>query len=281
MERLPRLEGRIASIRELRELMRAMRAMAASHVQEGQSALAGIREYTSVIESAIGEGLRLLAQAPAPAASTPGEDSKVVVVICSEHGFVGGFNEHLVDRAIAELDPGCRIAVVGRRGADQLAERSVEPVWSVPMATHAGGVLSVARQAAERLAGVSAVRLVFADYQSGVRYEVASRSVLPLDPLLFSDNGNGVPPLHHLSPAVLLERLAGEYLLAEIARAMMESFASENAARLQMMESADRNIDARVQHLVMQARHLRQEAITSELLDLITGAEAILSNGST
>jgi F-type H+-transporting ATPase subunit gamma len=145
------------------------------------------------------------------------------------------------------------------------------------MATQAGGVLSIARQVAERLANSTAVRLVYAVYQSGARYEAAARSVLPLDPHLFADADRGAPPLHHLSPAVLLERLAGEYLLAEIARAMMESFASENAARLQMMESADRNIDARVEQLEMRVRHLRQEAITEELLDLMTGAEAILS----
>jgi len=278
MEQLPRLEGRIESIRELRELMRAMRAMAASHVQEGQNALLGIREYTNVVEDAIAEALQLLSRNPAIPAAPPADDAKFIVAICSEHGFVGGFNEHVVDRALSELEPGYRIGIIGRRGVDQLIEKLLEPAWSLAMATQAGGVLSVARQAAERLADVNDVRLVYAEYKSGARYEVTSRSVLPLDPLLFTGGGNGTPPLHHLSPAVLLERLAGEYLLVEIARAMMESFASENAARLQMMDSADRNIEARVEHLEMQIRHLHQAAITEELLDLMTGAQAILSN---
>lgn len=278
MEQLPRLAGRIESIRELRELMRAMRAMAASHVQEGQKALLGIREYTSVVEGAIAEALQLHSQVPATPVIPPAENTKVIVAICSEHGFVGGYNGHVVDQALAELDPNSRIGIVGRRGADQLIERDIQPAWLLPMATQAGGVLSVARQVADRLADVSAVRLVYANYRSGARYEITSRSVLPLDPLLFADSRTSTPPLHHLSTSVLLERLAGEYLLVEIARAMMESFASENAARLQMMESADRNIDARVEHLEMQIRRLHQQTITEELLDLMTGAQAILSS---
>jgi len=63
--------------------------------------------------------------------------------------------------------------------------------------------------------------------------------------------------------------------VAELTRAIMESFASENGARLRVMESADRNIDTRLQRLGGQAHTLRQGAITAELLDLITGAEAL------
>lgn len=278
MEQLPRLEGRIESISELRELMQAMRAMAASHVQEGQRALDGIRTYAGIIEGAIGEGLQLLPE-DHMIASPPAEDTKMVVAICSEHGFVGAFNEHLVGRALLELQTGFRIGVIGRRGAVQLAERGLQPAWSMPMATHASGVLSVARRIAERLAGVSVVQVIFAGYRSGARYEVESRPVLPVDPTLFRNNGSRPPPLHHLSATVLLERLADEYLLAELSRAVMESFVSENGARLLIMDSADRNIESRLAHLEAQVRRLRQEAVTSELLDLMTGAEAILEGG--
>ena len=67
-----------------------------------------------------------------------------------------------------------------------------------------------------------------------------------------------------------------ELLFAEIALALIAGFASENAARLRAMERADRNIGERVERLRQDAHRLRQEAITTELLDVVTGAEAVM-----
>jgi F-type H+-transporting ATPase subunit gamma len=142
------------------------------------------------------------------------------------------------------------------------------------MATQIGTVLGVARKVAARLAGDHRVRIVYARYQRGANYTIESRTVLPLDPLLLQRSDVRSQPLHHLSVDRLLARLADEYMLAEITRALMESFASENAARLRVMESADRNIDERLGTMNQRAHTLRQEAITAELLDLITGAAA-------
>jgi F-type H+-transporting ATPase subunit gamma len=73
-----------------------------------------------------------------------------------------------------------------------------------------------------------------------------------------------------------LRHLADEYLFAEVTHAIMESLISENAARLRVMESADHNIGDKLEDMVRNEHTLRQEAITSELLDVVTGAEAIL-----
>jgi F-type H+-transporting ATPase subunit gamma len=77
---------------------------------------------------------------------------------------------------------------------------------------------------------------------------------------------------------VLLQRLASEYLFAELTRAVMESLASENGARLRVMEAADRNTGDKLEGLRRSENALRQEAITSELLDVVTGSEAILKS---
>jgi F-type H+-transporting ATPase subunit gamma len=77
---------------------------------------------------------------------------------------------------------------------------------------------------------------------------------------------------------VLLQRLASEYLFAELTRAVMESLASENGARLRVMEAADHNTGDKLEGLRRSENALRQEAITSELLDVVTGSEAILKS---
>jgi len=265
----------MASLADLRELVAAMRVLAANHVQSAQAALDGIRKYAEVIEHGIAEGVTLLGTGPAerPNGSLP-RPGGVLLVIASEHGFVGRFNERLFDHAAERLDADVRLAIVGERGGTEAAERGYPSIWQEPMATRMGAVLGVARRVAARLAGERSVRVVHARYQRGADYAVEVRTVLPLDPLLLQRVDLRSRPLHHLAVDRLLARLADEYLLAEITRALMESFASENAARLRVMEAADRNIDERLDSMNQRAHALRQEAITAELLDLITGAAA-------
>ena len=152
MEQLPRLQARISSLQELRDLVRALRALTASHVQEAQNALAGIRRYVEVVEDAIAEGAALLPETEGLAASSEPSDASVLIVVCSEHGFAGAFNERLLDRAVAEQKAGQKLVIIGRRGTMLAAERGLEVDRSFPMATHVGGALGVTRRVAEYLA---------------------------------------------------------------------------------------------------------------------------------
>ncbi len=274
MEQIARLKGRLASLGELRDLMRAIRALAAAHVQEAQASLPGIRRYVEVVEDAIAEGAALLPPGDRRAEGGHARGG-VLIAVTSEHGFVGGFDAQLLDRVEAELGPGQALGVIGRRGAALAAERGLAVAWSVPMATHVGGVLGVTRRAADRIARVASATVVYGAYRHGGRYEIAARRILPLDPKLLARAPRTVP-LHQLDPEALLAELAGEYLFAEITRSVMESLASENGARLQVMEAADRNIADKLDTLRRRERAVRQDAITAELLDVITGAEAVM-----
>ncbi|NIR28767.1 MAG: hypothetical protein GWN84_05515 [Gammaproteobacteria bacterium] len=276
MEPLPRLRARISNLQELRDLIRALRALAASHVQEAQAALPGIRGYVEVVEDAIAEAAALLPETYALPATSEPPDAGVLIVVCSEHGFAGAFNERLLERAEAERKEGQELVVIGRRGAVLAEERGLEIGWSSPMATHVGGIVGVTRRVVERLGSVSTADAVFGRYRRGANFEVETKSILPLDPDLLVGSQQRSPPLHHLSPDVLLQRLADEYLFGEITRAVMESLASENGARLGVMEAADHNIGDTLDELRHKEHTLRQEAITSELLDVVTGSEAIL-----
>lgn len=277
MEQLARLQARIDNLHDLRELVGALRGLAASHVQEAQASLAGIRRYVDVVEDAIAEGAALLDGADARSAPPPG-DASVLIAVCSEHGFVGAFNERILDRAQAQCDDGQGLAVIGARGAALARERGLRVDRGFAMATHVGGVVSTTRTVAEHLATVATADVVFASYRRGAGFEVVSKRILPLDPALLVRAERRSPPLHHLEPAVLLQRLASEYLFAEVTRAVMESLASENGARLRVMQSADHNIADKLDDLRRVENALRQEAITSELLDVVTGSEAILGS---
>ena len=83
-----------------------------------------------------------------------------------------------------------------------------------------------------------------------------------------------MPPLHNLPAEVLLERLIADYVFALMTEAAVESLASENAARFAAMGSAHDNVSKKFEQLRQDARQARQSEITTELLDLVTGAEA-------
>lgn len=278
MEELIRLNARIESLSELRTLFSAMRAMSAARVQEAQAALDGIRRYATVVEGAISEAANLQPVEKVQAGDGGLPPSGALVVICAEHGFAGAFNRLLLERARTALAPGEELGVVGRRGASLVEEYRLAPAWVLPMTTHVGGVIEVARRVAAHLSRARSVRLVFARYQPGGHYDVGVRQVVPIDPRLLRASGAQAPPLHHLDPRLLLERLVEEYLFADLVLAMMESLASENGARLQVMKAADRNIEDKLGDLTRRSQQVRQNAITAELIDVVTGAEAILES---
>jgi F-type H+-transporting ATPase subunit gamma len=275
MENLQKIEARLSSLHEFEDIIGALRAMAASHVQEAQKALAGVREYVGVIEDAIAAGATLLSRQPS-ALPPISPASGVMLVVGSEHGFVGGFNQRVMSHALDNLKPGQQLMVVGRRGAVHAAESGIDVSREFSMATHVGGVAPTARRVAASLDEVALAEIAFARYKRGGNYQPEIRTILPLEPALLQRADSRSPPLHHLDAESLLERLGSEYLFAEITSALVESLASENAARLQLMESADQNINARLDDLRRLAANLRQEAITSELIDVVTGSEAIL-----
>lgn len=274
MDTLVRLQARLASLTELRELIRAMRALAASHIREAQETLAGVRRYVEVVEGALARSASLVDGA-GPAAESG--DRGVAIIVCSEHGFVGALNERLLNRA-AELPGAHRLVVVGRKGTLLAHERGLDVDRSFAMPTHIGGLVGITRQIAMFLGTTTVASAVFATHQRGADFAVRTQRILPLDPVLLTRREKRGPPLHHLPADVLLEQLAGEYLFAEITRMVTESLASENAARLAVMEAADHNIGDRLDKLSHEQRSQRQSAITAELLDVVIGSEAILGD---
>lgn len=280
MEQLPRIQSRISSLQELRDIVRALRALAASHVQEAQRTLVGVRKYVEVVEDAIAQGASLIPETAEELTTDKLPHGSVLIVVCSEHGFAGAFNERLLDRATEERTDGQELVVIGSRGAMLVAEKGLSIGRTFPMATNVGGVLGVTRLVAEYLAGVSKADVVFGSYRRGGNFDVEFKSIIPLDPALLVGSGRRSPPLHHLAPDTLLRHLSSEYLFAEITRVVMESLASENGARLRVMETADQNIGDKLEVLHRSANAMRQEVITSELLDVITGSEAILNSAN-
>jgi F-type H+-transporting ATPase subunit gamma len=278
MSRFAELQHHVASMSELREIVGAMRSLAAIRVQEAQQALAGIRSYADTMAQAIGDVLLL--QAPSP--DTSAQLGRRALVLCvSEHGFVGGLNERLIDAAAGVLAAGDRLFVLGSRGAALLLERGREPSWQRPIATRVSGAPDTVNRLTNELYGqigrgeISRVELMFTRYRQAAAPVIERRALLPFDPSALGALSQHSPPLHNLASHELLQRLVAEYVYAQLTEAMVESIASENAARFAAMESAHDNVSRKLVQLGQSVREARQDEITSELLDLLTGSSAV------
>lgn len=122
---------------------------------------------------------------------------------------------------------------------------------------------------------ITVAEVMFARYRQGEAAHIERRPLFPLDFTAFTAKPKQSPPLHTLAPPVLLERLVGEYIFALLTEAAAESLASENAARFVAMEAAHRNVANKLDELCREAHRVRQDEITTELLDVVTGAEVL------
>jgi F-type H+-transporting ATPase subunit gamma len=277
--RLTEIEAHVASMSELLDIVGAMRALASMRVQEAHRAVPGVRRYADSMAGAIGDALRLIPErAQARRAS---EGLQLLILYMAEHGFVGGFNERLLDAAVERLSKRDMLFVVGSRGAMLAGERGCRIAWAHPMATRLAGVPEAVRRLSVQLyqtiaqRAVTRAEAVFARYGQEGAAAIERRLLFPLDLESFAVKTTRLPPLHNLAPAVLLEKLIAEYVTALLTEAAIESFASENAARFSAMESAHDNVSKKLDQLQEEARQARQSETTTELIDLVTGAEAL------
>ncbi|TSD85759.1 ATPase [Mycobacterium sp. KBS0706] len=280
-ERLADIVAQIQNVRQLGAVVTAMRGIAASRAQRGRSQLAGIDAYTEVVSRAIGHALGLL---PADGVSVPSirAGKAGFVLFCAEQGFAGAFSERVLDTAMANRAGGA-VLIVGTHGLTVAEERGLTPIWSASMATHVDAISSLANRLADELyemiaaGAVSTVDIVFSRSVSGSGIRIDRHSLLPLDFGRFAMPGGTREPLTTLRPRVLLERLAVEYVYAQLCEAAMHAFVAENDARTIAMTSAKTNIDAKLSSLSQRERQLRQEEITSEIIELAAGAAALRS----
>jgi F-type H+-transporting ATPase subunit gamma len=277
--RISDIEAHIGNMGELLDIVGAMRSLASMRVQEAHHALPGIRRYAEMMAGAIAAALLLMPESHSE--SGAGRGRRALVLCTAEHGFVGGFNERIFEAAEKLCEPDDMLFVLGSRGAALAQERGRPALWSHPMATRPDGVPETVRKLAADLyariarARIIRVEAIFARHRQGAPPAIELRALLPVDFSSFATARPVLPPLHNLPAEILLEKLIADYVFALLTETAVESLASENAARFATMESAHDNILKKLEELRHEARHARQDEITAELLDLVTGAEAL------
>lgn len=273
------VQARLATTQSFGGLVSALRGMAAARTERARTRIAGADAYSHTVAAAIGQALALLPADAAVARTGDGHDEMLWLVFGAEQGFNGGYTERVLD-ALPTTTPTTRIVLLGEQ-AKRIAHVRRLPIEAhAPLVAHAGAVIP----ASERLRSLlldtlarkpaASVELLFGELGAGNHFELRRQRLLPLD-LETLRAAPAQAPRVHQPPAELLNLLAGEYVTARLARAVLHSHAVENLARLSAMAAAQENVAKLGESLQAELRQLRQEAITAEVVELAAGLRSL------
>ncbi len=289
MKSLEELRRNMAVTSELHSLVKTMKALAGVNLRQYERAAQAINEYDSTIEAGLQVALQYV---PEPAPPKHGGRRMGALVFGSDQGMCGPLNERIVshaDRALGKLSRSRgeqTLLAVGLRAADRLKSLgfTVEQVLEVPSSMSAVGqvvhevLIKIQEWYLQR--GIEVIVLFYCQALAVPIFRPRGVRLLPVD-LEWVRRLKAKPwpsktiPTFTMDKSQLFHALIREYLFASLFRALAQSLASENASRLAAMEVADRNIEERSGILTAEFRHSREDAITSELLDLVTAFEAL------
>ena len=299
MSNLKELKNRITSVKSTQKITSAMKMVAASRLKRAQEAAEAARPYVERMERMMSSvlinpgasvgGSKLLV-------GTGSNDIHLILVVTSDRGLCGGFNSNIsresrqrIHDLLAE-NKTVKILCVGRKGRDQLKmEFGDSIVTSYEGIGKAGVQFSEAQEIADKViemfnAGEFDVcTVVYNKFVSVITQEVTSLQLVPVQ--LSEDNNKeetevevtGVKASYEFEPSEeeILTDLLPSNLNVQMFRALLESSASEHGARMSAMDNATRNAGDMIDDLSMIYNRSRQAKITSELIEIISGAEAL------
>lgn len=284
---------RIRSVKNISQVTRALQAVSASKVRKAIAALMGTRPYAT-------KAWQVLAHI----STQPGRDTlhplltarpevkkTLVVVISGDRGLAGAYNTNLIRFALRHFrdwpTPVSYIAV-GRKGRDLLVRRRLNVIAdfsNLPAAPSFSDVSAIGRMAVEEFLEGRAdeVYLVYTDFVNMVKQEPTIKKLLPLE--VGSGEGRVAAFEHtrHTSAAYIyepaereiLDEIIPRFTALQVYQSILESLASEHAARMVAMRNATDNALELVGDLQLQYNKVRQQVITNDMLDIAGGAEAL------
>jgi F-type H+-transporting ATPase subunit gamma len=276
-ERLADISARVDGVRQLGAVVNAMRGIAAARVQQARGQLVAVDAYAATIAGAIGRALILVPPAAPEAAKQSGRPA--LVLFCAEQGFAGAFSERVLDAAGADLTTS-ELFLIGTRGAAAALGRGVAVNWKSALPSHSPGIPKLADRIAEALYAriatgeIGSLDVIVSEWQPGHGAHVERRRLFPFDMTRFPPPAIAFAPLLNLAPHVLLSDLTSDYLHALLCNAALHAFASENEARMEAMAAAHNQIERQLNSLRASQRHIRQDEITAEIIELAAGETA-------
>ena len=289
MPSLKDLKNRISSVKSTRKITKAMQMVAAAKLRRAQEAAEAARPYAErydAVVSALASSVGQSDTAPVLLKGTGSDQTHLLVVMTAERGLCGGFNSSIVKKArvlAAELigqGKTVKIITVGKKGREQMKRE-----WADHIVAHVdlsevkrvgyGNAHDIGQDVLKRFdAGeFDVATIIYNRFQSVVSQIPTAQQIIPA---VFEDSDGATADYdYEPSEEAILADLLPASISTQIFAALLENAASEQGARMSAMDNATRNAGDMIDKLTIEFNRSRQAVITSELIEIISGAEAL------
>ena len=283
MASLKDIRNRISSVKSIQQVTRAMRMVAAAKMRKAQDRMEQARPYANRLKSEILSLLPEVNRSLLELLDVREVKRIAYVVITSDRGLAGSFNTNIIKRAEEEIKnidkKNVDLFCIGRRGYEYFKRRNYIIIeehtnfWADLDFNHSvkisNGIIShfTAKN-------VDKIRVVFNQFKNIMVQEIIAERLLPLT-LDEDEEIKDKDRLYEPSKDIIVKSLIPLHLNIQIWRYLLESYASEQAARMVAMESATENAGELIRDLTRKFNNARQAAITKEILEIVGGAEAL------
>jgi F-type H+-transporting ATPase subunit gamma len=278
------IRRRIRSVKNTQQITKAMKMVSAAKLRRAQEAMFAARPYArkmmEVLNSLAGRAQPELH----PLLQEHGDKRVLLVVVTSDKGLCGGFNTNILRTATRVLeeraDKELAVECIGRKGRDYFKRRK----WTV-RGEHLGVFQSVKFATAKAIADdliqayqkaeLDQVYLLYNEFKSVIQQRVVVERLLPIERLTFQPTAPALDYVYEPAPARIFETLLPRHVEVQVYRALLESAAAEQAARMTAMDAATRNSSEMIDQLTLYMNKVRQAAITREIIEVVSGAQAL------
>jgi len=290
---------RIRSVKSTQQITRAMKMVAAAKLRRAQDRILAARPYARKMLEVLSSLAARANPEKHPLLVRRSEGKVLLVVVAADKGLCGSFNTNIVNRARAVLDDPAassgpaagtiQVDIIGRKARDWFRRRPY-PVRRVQVDLIRDVSLEDARGIATDLieqftsGAIDSVRLVYNEFKSVIQQRVVVEPLLPIPrgtfgPGAFEAADAAAPALedyiYEPDQEALFAALLPKHVMIQVHRVLLESAAAEHGARMTAMENATRNAGEMIDSLTLQMNKIRQASITKEILEVVSGAEAL------
>ena len=282
MANLKDIRDRIKSVKSIQKVTKAMKMVAAAKMRKAQERMEQARPYSNSLSDIIQNILPDVDRDMLPLLDIRNIKRKAYVIVCADRGLAGAFNTNLLKIAQREIDEfgkdNVDLFCVGKKARDHFTYRNYNVIeshvdfWAEMEFENA---MMIGRSIIDHFisGSVDEIHVVYNYFVNIAQQEVRSETLLPLS--YDTNEATGSDRLYEPSKEELVNTLIPRHLNVQMWKYLLESYASEQAARMLSMENATSNAQDMIKDLTLQFNKARQAAITTEMLEIVGGAEAL------